>query len=241
MKILDLLDSWSATGTDLNEFKKLIQDIANSTYTVQVDTNQLTLMHSLGWNAKTENRLNLSVHNEAQYLEGKIQKVALNVTNLKSNAKFIEEVTTVAPLMMKLSGAGYQRGDFYFTSSHLSRDLGARANLAGDAIYDATDDRDSYIMSRYVKKPEVATAIIRYDESSTIHKIFGLASGNYCHIDQTILLEMIDRLEADLGKAECTVWSIDHFLTQIWLTFPENANDICETYGLPDKFIPGVI
>lgn len=241
MKILDLLDSWSASGTDLNEFKEIIQNVANSTYTVQVDTNQLTMMHFLGWNAKVEDRMNLSVHSEAQYLEGKIQKVALNIAKLKSNAQFIEEVTTVAPLMMNLNHAGYQKGDFYFTSGHLSRDLGARANLAGDAIYDATDDRDSYIMSRYVKKPETATAVIRYDDTNSIHKVFALASGNYCHIDQTILLDMIGRLEADLGKAECQAWKIDHFLTQIWLTFPENADDICETYGLPDKFIPGVL
>jgi hypothetical protein len=123
------------------------------------------------------------------------------------------------------------------------RDLGARANLLGEAIYDPTDERDTYLMSRYVKHPSEAYAIIRFNktENSTIHKIFALPSMTYCPISQTALLTIIKSLSDELGNIDCRRWHIDHNLTRIYVTFPEAAEDMCKTYNLPNKFVPGVM
>ena len=128
----------------------------------------------------------------------------------------------------------------FFTSAYLSRDLAARAQLSGDGMYDPTDERDKFIMSRYIKAPSTVNLLVRKCDEH-FSKIFAMPSRNYCHIRQTILFNMIAELKNQLGEFECDGWYIDHNITKIRLSFPQKAKDISDVYNLPDALIPGVV
>lgn len=246
MKAIELMDSWSASGTDYNEFSKTLTDLAQSTYIANLNTAEVTLMHYKGRSPDEPEKMVFTIHSAAQMAEKKARTSRMNIDGLKAHGvtdAFIGEFEDKAKLMMRMAGSGMQRQDFYFTSSHLSRDLAARASLAGDAVYEPTDFRDNYIMYRYATYPVDAAAVIRKNtkETSVVHKVFALPSSTYCPIDQRAILSMVKSLVDELGKFECRKWYIDHFITQLWLTFPEKAEDISKTYDLPDVFIPGVL
>lgn len=242
MKTNELLDSWSISGTDLAEFKGNVEDIAQSTYVANVKTCDVTMLHLQG---VADKKLVFNVLSKQQIEERKSIGTRLDAEALAKNGAsedFLAELQDTK-LMLRLNQEGAQREDVYFTSSHLSRDLAARAQLAGDAVYDPTIERDTYIMSRYVKLPETVMAVIRRNsgENNAIHKVFAFPSAAYRQIDQRLLLDIIDQLEMDLGTCECRRWTMNHYLTQIWLSFPEKAKDVSDVYGLPDAFTPGVL
>lgn len=246
MHTIELMDSWSASGTDFKEFQRMVERMAKNTYVANVRTNSLMLLHYLGLSPTNDDKMLFSVHSEQQVTDSKRINTALYLSALRDSGmdeKFIKEIQDSTKLICRMGGYGAQRNDFYFTSKHLSRDIAARAELGGDAVYDPTDERETYIMSRYIKSPVNANAVIRRngEDGNVVHKIFALPSSTYCYIEQTILLEMAAKLAAELGDFVCDKWYIDHFITQVWLTFPEHADDVCETYGIPAEFVPGVL
>lgn len=244
MKTYELGDNWTLSGTDYPTFEEALNDLCDSTYVVEGITDNFTL---LSFRDKVgENKLVFNLHSKEQIEQEKSVSTHLAVSTLEKNCVdegFLAELTARSKLLMRLGGAGGQREDIYFTSSRLSRDLAARARLGGDAVYDPTDERDMYIMSRYVKTPAAVKAVVRRNSGDTnaVHKVFAMPSGGYCHIDQRIILNIIAKLEASLGEAHCLRWHIDHFITQLMLLFPENAKDVSEVYGLPDPMVPGFL
>lgn len=244
MKSHELLDQWHATGDQYDDFRKRILDITENTYTIPLRTSEMQLM-SVITEESSDERIALRVYTAAQCLTRKSPSVS-NLSIEKCREKnmpdeFLEEIQQRAKLMLRLED-GHTR--VLFTSNFLCRDLAARAKLAGDAIYEPSEERDAYIMSRYVRKPCEAFAVVRksnHVSTGLFHKVFALPSGNYCYIPQTTVLDIVDELETILGKKICEYWEMDHNLTRVWLSFPDKAKDISDVYGLPDPLIPGVL
>ena len=242
----ELMDVWNASGSDYNVFRETLESLVQNTYVTSFKTDALTLLHYMGDSPTDPDKLNFAIHSAQQIAERKNLLTCLSANGLKDSGlddDFLKELREGSKLMLRMNRNGAQREDFYFTSQHLCRDIAARASVGGDAIYDPTNERDIYLMSRYVKQPVEATAVIRRNGSdgNVIHKVFALPSSTYCHIEQDILLHMADKLAEELGPFQCDHWYIDHFITQVWLTFPSHAQDVCDTYGLPDTFVPGVL
>lgn len=246
MNTHELRDAWEVTGKDIQGFIDSLDNLTGSTYVVDAHTEGLTLFHYIASDPNDPNKMMFSVHSKQQHEMKQSLGTSLDLRSLDGSGatkEFIDELQLNNKLMLRLGNAGAQREDIYFASAHLSRDLAMRASLAGDAVYDPTEERDAYIMSRYVKAPADVKIVIRRNSSgnNAIHKVFAMPTSTYKHFDQHILLDMLHELEADLGKAHCQFWIINHFLTQIWLTFPEKAADICKVYGLPETLTPGVL
>jgi len=246
MKTHELRDDWKIEGTNIQDFMDALDDLTGSTYVVDARTEALTLLHFIATSPANPNRMMFSVHSKEQHELKQALGTGLDLKSMDGSGVtdgFVDELQLRSKLMLRLGNAGAQREDIYFTSSHLSRDLAMRASIAGDAVYDPTAERDAYIVSRYAKTPADIKIIIRRNssENNAIHKIFAMPTNTYKHIDQHILLDMLCELETELGKAKCQAWTVNHFLTQIWLTFPEKAEDMCKVYGLPETLTPGVL
>lgn len=246
MKTHELRDEWKVEGTDLKDFTDVLDDLTDSTYVVDARTEALSLLHFISTSPADPEKLMFSVHSKKQRELKQALGTSLDLRTLNKSGvseEFVKELQLQSKLMLRLGNAGAQREDIYFASSHLSRDLAMRASLGGEAVYDPTEERDAYIMSRYAKAPMDAKIVIRRNssENNAVHKVFAMPTAGYKHFDQHILLDMLHELETELGEAHCQVWTIDHFLTQIWLTFPDKAEDMCKVYGLPETLTPGVL
>lgn len=245
MKAAQLIDTWFETGTDYNRFVDLVRNITKSTYSFSTLTDDITLLHCLGPSPDKPDHLVFSLSGKKQIIENRYASVSLGIESSKSQGltdEFIDEIVSRSKLMLRLYSES--SGQTYcFASSHLNRDLAARARLGGDAVYTPTVLRNRYIMENFVSLPVNTSAVIRCnpEESNRVHKVFALPTSNYTYIPQTMLLEMADALANEFGKFKCERWYIDHFITRVWLTFPEKAKDICEVHKLPETLVPGVL
>ena len=243
MKSNELLDIWHETGSDFAGFKQKIQDITESTYTVPVQLSDMQLLPVIT-EESTEKRVALHVYDALLSLQKSHSTSGLSIEKCMENNmpdEFLTEVKERTKLLVRLQD-GTSR--IFFTSSYLCRDLAARAQLAGDAIYTPSELRDAYIMSLLANTNKKAYAVIRKSSDASMgifHKMFGLPSYGYCYIPQTTLLDIISELDSMLGKSACEFWEIDHSISRIWLSYPGKAEDISKVYGLPDTLIPGVL
>lgn len=233
----ELLDTWNQCGTDFDTFANLITNISDSTFAQLVDLADATLYHVV---ESDENSLKFHVF-DSRYscMNGVPSRTNLNLVKARSNGvtdELIEEIKD-GKLMMRLCS-----GKARPTSRHLSRDLAARAMLSGESVYDPTEERDAYFMSRYCATKAQSNAILRKSDGGTC-KIIALPSKSYCHVRQDILLEIVAFLQKELGEMECATWYVDNFISKVWLRFPKQAEDIAAVYQLPDSdfLVPGVL
>lgn len=235
---MKLTDTWSLKGTKYEDFAANIRELTSATYTVKLMTSQITMLSLLGQSPKYPDDLITSVYSANP--EG-AHKCRVSIPRIKGKygEALFNEFEKNTHLMLRLGNLGTQASDTYFTSKMLSRDLAARANLAGDAVYEPSDARDAYIMERYIKHPQEVIAVIRTDGAA--QKMFALKSDEYNNIEQTVLMKMADELVSKIGDFNCEGWYIDHTISQVWLSFPTYAADICATYHLPDCFVPCVL
>lgn len=242
MKAIQLLDTWKITGTDYKEFAAIVEDITQNTIIRQLKTDSLGL-YSVIPERCTPKKIALHAYTAQRALEHlEPARSALNLETCEKKMmpeEFLKEILQSSRLLLTVG-----KNTTYFTSHYLCRDLAARADLGGDAIYTPTEERDAYIMSRYAQKPMDVHMVIRkgFSENNIpLYKVFALPSYTYQYIRQTFLLDIHKNLQELFGASECEFWAIDHNLTKIWLSFPEKADDISKVYKLPDTLIPGVL
>lgn len=90
--------------------------------------------------------------------------------------------------------------------------------------------------------PEIVTVVIR--KQNDVKKLMAVNSNSYRYVPQTILCDIANHFVAanyvGLGEAVCKEWEVNHEASSLQLLFPEKAEHLQQTYGLPDKIIPGI-
>jgi len=140
---------------------------------------------------------------------------------------------------MERHGVAFRlNGKFFFSLHGIARDLGARALLQGDGIYQSTHERNRFLASLYGKGKTGAVAIFRADEK--MNKLISLGSKNYTYIPQSLILSVIETLSdpSILGEFEMVHWFMDHNITQCVIKFPHRAEDMARMYGRTDLPMP---
>lgn len=82
MHTIELMDSWSASGTNFKEFQSMVEDMAKNTYVATVRTNNLMLLHYLGLSPTNDDKMLFSVHSEQQVTDSKRVNTALYLSAL---------------------------------------------------------------------------------------------------------------------------------------------------------------
>lgn len=237
MKTNMLLDEWSASGTDFETFEKHVRMIDEATSVIPIETDDLTLLSLAGIK---EGAIKLWTYNAEQSIDRQLpglSKMSIdNIIKKGVTPEFLKDALK-SKLLIRYEN------DIYFTPTWLSRDLGVRADLEGDAVYSATPERSAFFMHRYVTNPESAHMVVRSNilDGGRVKKIIAMPSEKYRRIPQSILLDVIAYLRKEMGKTECVRWSIEHGITQIWIEFPEKAEDVASIYKIPDSMVPGAM
>jgi len=257
MKPEELLDSWHVSGSNYSEFAARVIDITESTQVVDANTSDIAIFSVRDFSGPVESldKLPLAVMCAPQVLQHlPAPRTYLSLKKCRENnvpeailAETAEQTKLLLQLaggMQTLSDGPKKRHNIFFTSAGISRDLAARARLAGEAVYEPTEERNAYIMSRYALHPLNIKAIVRTANNTsgkTNYKVFALPTANYCPIPQGVVLDILDALQGTLGAMHCEQWYMDHSITQLWASFPDKAKDIAEVYLLPDVIEPGIL
>lgn len=259
MKKLDLCDSFSAEGTDLNEFYEWINIIVESTSIVQMNTSKIRLLPVIDEYILADILPRYFQSKGTNLLEDR-QGRKLYMTEIRENQLFnaapppllnvsldkiltrggSEEIFHEARTQSKLFIA--YKGKLYFTSTFLYESLCARANLKGEAARDTSIEKIAFIMRRFSRNPQTVKALVRtFPHTTGIAKIMVIGSSRYQYIPQTFFNKLIERIHISLGEfPRCYQWKLTSFISTVSLEFPILGKRLQQKFNLQDQFIPGI-
>jgi hypothetical protein len=242
---LDLLDTMSKTGNSIAELKELIEAMnAITTMKEDVCTNDLTLLslYKRGEIQDGESMISIKLDplNLPSYVEGGVN---LHIHKVKDRIapELYDEWTRNRLATIYTNPNSFDEPELYLTSGSFLQ-TSDRFGLTGHAISTPSICRDAYLAEIFSKNIK-NTMVVR--EIDGVKKAFTLLSDKYCHIDQTVLFDIIEYLEKDasVGKVKCHHWELDNFITKLYVEFPDKADEFQKLYGFDKKhrLTPGLL
>lgn len=237
-------DDFCASGSDLAEFQKTLKEVSEHTFIKKISTCDLTLL-SL---RQLQHQQNGTVIGLWKLPAGNpwidknnagLQNCFLKTEKILSCGDFqglIDEMVNTTKTMFLLND------EIYFASSNVFDSLGTRAGVRGDMLFEPCLERNLCIAKGLGKEANLkdnATLIgIQYNKCK---KILYIPTEKYTYVPQTCLNDILKQLEnSPLGEYTCKRWNIDHNITQIWIEFPEKAEELRQVYHLREELIPGL-
>lgn len=257
-----LQDNFTRQGTELAEFAEALQEMEKNTTLIEMEGRSLKLLPVIDpveyqkelltlfpqkfpdrktlkkISQKTVLILELQRH---PLLSGKapiIRTISMERMNERgASEELFQEVVKESRLLLKYEGK------LFLTSPKLSGTLCARANLKGMAAFDTCLERAAFLMSRFHTRNVTFQALVRRvaTDKGGIQKVMALFSEKYAYIPQTTLLTVIEQISADMQEIPaCSRWEVNHYISSVYLEFPQKARALSEQYQLPDLLIPGL-
>ncbi len=132
----------------------------------------------------------------------------------------------------------------YFVSPEGWATLAEKSGVGGDCVMEGSIFRDLLIMDRLLKKNVPLKICYRQGkgDGGIVRKVFAVLTEKYTPISMKIIPETHESFENDgtMGKGEMRYWKNTQMITEALVEFPEAAEELMDTYSLPDKFIPGI-
>lgn len=239
-----LLDNWSAKGKSVAEFKKVINDLSDSTTMLIIRKSDLTLLSKA--EASSSEVIPMYILKPGNIWEvtktgrsikaGSMKRATFTSAKLESLLKEYEDKTH---LMLQYNG------NCYFTSMNLNPTLGLRVDMGGNAMLEPSLERDILIANRLGDPENEAiddemALIIR--KGPMVRKVFAALSKKYAYVPQSFMGDILDRIETDgtLGVMDCNKWEVNHQYGEIYVEFPEKADELTTIYDIDEKLVPGL-
>lgn len=234
---MNLLDTYSLTGTEKADFEKAVKEMAEVTKTMTINTEMIQSLSVCNLK-EFENE-----DTQAFYMLGNLQLDKLmsggkmqvgRVYKSSFGEDILNEMKNSTNLCFLIDKEKYP------VSSLALLTLTARAGVTGESTF----NRQNLIRNMHIADTlqRGGKTTIVYREENGVKKIFAVMGRAYNYIPQTILLDIITLIDKDkkLGISSPVCWGISHSITSYMETFPEAAEDFERTYGIKDK-TPGII
>jgi hypothetical protein len=250
-----LNDNWNKSGTTIEDFSEQIKTLSSQTEIKEInmeDFNFLNIMDigtdlaafpltSKSLWRKTKTALSLKKY---QIKKETISKTYDETTTEETLKNGLMVLFTDKKLSLAKSAELLEKGKYMPVSEKAIGTIANRIRYGGFSFFEPGLVRDLAIANKF-SKPITVYAILRTDSISKAQKLFAVMSDKYIVIPQSVILDIVnkvsDEAEKDLGKTECSNWTVDHSVTRIYLDFPDCGEDFAEEYSIPDEIIPGVM
>lgn len=244
MKNVKLLDGYSKTGTDVDDFDVEISELADSTVCERKDLSKFTYLSVIGktkgmfiviylspdFIENFESGLFFSFQNKSLDMNQFTKKLTIDWMVKTFGQENVDKIEIGSLLIL-------ENKKICLVSDMAYKTLLLRLNIGADGLRQNFLARNVLLAKMAYECTGLSTCTYRTSEAGG-KKLMAVPSGKYTYIPQTILSEVIGKL--DLGKIECSYYYVDNRMSRIYLSFPEKANEISRLYGLKNKLIPGV-
>lgn len=238
----DLTDSWGIHGSDFEEFKNAVAQMAEITRFKIIPSKELGFFHEMEGREEKDGKVPVMriTAEGIEELNTKDSPLKVGGLSLKAvNEELYNESMTSNGFLVT-----HERQAFY-VSADAKTTLLMRANLSGEYATQKSCLMTQTIMESLSKQEKGMTLVYREvnrDENKKDCKVFSFLSEKYTPLDMNLLPELAERVlnEGTLGIGECKRWEITQNLTNISVEFPNAGDDMSKTYGLPTDIIPGV-
>lgn len=233
-----LLDSWKESGTDIESFKEAVKNISASTSTMLIRAKDVKVLS----NTQSVNPASLKFYKlDPQDLwdtssgrhtvcEAYMKREGFTDRGV---VELVKELENDTKLLLQIDSK------IYFTSINMLNTFGLRTGVAGNAMLNPCLERD-ILIAKCLNSDDEMTAIVR--RAGGVRKIFSTLSAKYPYVPQSICADILTRIETDgkLGDAVGYNWSVDNQFAEIYLEFPEKAEELMAIYGLDREVTPGL-
>jgi hypothetical protein len=161
-----------------------------------------------------------------------IDTKSLDIKKLSGTPEMMKEFSDNTKTLVLVDGV------LYFVSNNLWNTLSMRSGVAGPSMYEPSLARDIHVANR-LNNPTTLKAMVRTEAGRP--KIFSVMSDRFKYVPNTCLGTIIDELDdKTLGKMNCKKWEISQALSEIYVEFPDKADELCALYGIEDELVPGL-
>ena len=245
-KQFSLEDGLKVSTSDMDEMRRLIEDISARTETVDINGSHINIYslradscpkfgaHKVPGKAVTE-RLSLSDVNAINAYNNRSMGL-LKIDEIGES--LLKEARDNGMFLISIGDADKKK---YSVSSYALQTLLQRAGIGGEtALRCASPIRDMFLEEGLCYRQENMKMLFRKDDEGHV-KAFSFFSPTYQHIPQTILLEIIDGLDDKaFGEKSLYDCTITQAYTDISIEYPEAAEAYAKKFGFKEKLIPGI-
>ena len=248
-----LCDSWNSSGRELGEFENTIKDVLEATTFDVVKPEDLRFFHRLDTEG-TEgvHKMVAMSSNSLMDYENRLTAAAVN-KGLTPPVPIVHNLSA-SKLQQQLADESFRSNGFLMASGNTPlyvaesarSTLLLRAGLKGDMAAQPSFYMTAAIVDALSRKGGEVTLTIRMvtdpETGKKHHKVFSFLSGKYQDIDMNILLETIRAMtDSTMGDPVTKWWYMDQNFTEIYVEFPQAADDYAAMYSLRDKVVPGLL
>lgn len=263
-----LLDSFEVTGNTFEELKEVTETLTKNTHFMKWHSADIELLSLDGRRTHDVPKVDKN-GNTVRNKDGSIKMESIPVvtstvltpfnlptahpnipidTLLKAyressvkTPELLKEWTEVVKLAIVFNdnNALKKQKKFYLASANALQTMD-RFGMAGDFLLTPCIERDIMIAKQFER--DLGVTVIARSCNGT-KKIFSILSDKYTHIDQSILFDIVNKIETagDMGPAKCYQWNVSNFFTKLYIEFPEKADELSRLYGLKKVMIPGIL
>lgn len=229
--VKDLCDKRVWSGTELDDLRALLEWMDRITVLVTVCSADIELLSLKKGVVSAPGTLPFRRFSP---FKGELPGVTLPLENEENRSKLAPLVKELKQnCLMLMHGK-----DKFFTADTLIPTLAQRIGAGGTNASRPSFKRDAYFAELLEVEEQDVKLLIRQIDG--VKKAYAMHSNRYGFVPQTMILDIIDQIEHGLGKPVCKKWEVTNAKTEIYLEFPEKANDFARTYGVPKKIVPGL-
>lgn len=166
--------------------------------------------------------------------EGELPGVALPLENEENKQRLAPLVKELKHNCLMLKHGN----DKFFTADTLIPTMAQRIGAGGTNVTRPSFKRDAYFAELLAVEEQDIKMLIRSIDG--VKKAFAMHSAKYGFVPQTMILDIINQIEHGLGKPVCKYWEVSNAKTEVYLEFPEKADDFAAVYCIPKKIVPGL-
>ena len=254
-KYTSLMEDWEKSGTDLKQFRALVEEMARATSckciktaglriyslaqeSVMVKGNEAYRVYVLG-NDSGERLMGLITGDSKGFRYGFIQKDKCNQVLAD---RCFKEVGFLLADESKIP---------FYVADEAIHSIGIRLGLTGGLLLKPSLERDLLLQKGFNEADKSVKLMYRSlpnpSTGNVDTKLFYMASDKYLPIPLTIIPDVIDMITQDaaLGKTECRYWHVTQTFAEAYLEFPDAASDFQEigkAHGreISSEIIPGL-
>lgn len=229
-----LLDGWMTAGNNYEDFKKTLTELSDCTEFVKVNTPEVNILSLESVNEEKARFYELCPCYTGTPHEPVRKNLLLSkVLEKGDHAQLLKETLRDEKALF------CSENRVFFPAKRIfSRGL-TQFGGGGAAMDVPSYERDLYIASLF-KRAKKSTFVVR--EIAGVKKLVSILSAKYKALPQSALCEIVDALadDKDLGKFNVYKWTIDNWISNIYIDFPDKAREISDYYELKDEFVPGL-
>ena len=169
----------------------------------------------------------------------------LSLAMRKDNEQLLSEESEQIHFHLMIAGSEEIPRHMYVSETardQLFRRVGLKGETSRMSKKLATDLAAASYLGDLNENVKLVVREIIDSSDAKVSKVFGYMSQKYQPINMMVIPRAVERLResASLGKLEIAKWQVTQDFAEIWLEFPEAADDYTAAYGLPKRLVPGI-